>query len=83
MLPTSPSELAFPSTGSWFPSRLSSTWRWAERIERIFSDSKSAKKSDILSEKRDGTKKTREFTPKGGNADTYESLFWLIFYCKE
>ena len=51
MLPISSSELVLPSTGSWFPSSLSSTWRWAERIERIFSDLKSAKKRDILSDK--------------------------------
>ena len=42
MLSTSQSELPLPSTGSWLPSRLSSTWRWAERI---FPNWKYAKKS--------------------------------------
>ena len=51
-------ELALPSTGSWLPSRLSSTWRWTKRIECIFSNYMEievyAKKSgDILSEKRE------------------------------
>ena len=45
------SESALPSTGSWLPSRLSSTLRWADCIERIFSNSKYAKKRDNLSEK--------------------------------
>ena len=44
------SELALPSTGSWLPSRLSSTWRWTKCI---CSSSKYAKKRDILSEKRE------------------------------
>ena len=29
------------------------------------------KKRDILSEKRDGAKKKREFTPESGSVDTY------------
>ena len=37
------SELAWPSTGCWLPGHLSSTWRWAERIEHIFPNSKYAK----------------------------------------
>ena len=42
------SELALPSTGSWLPSRLSSTWPWADHIERIVSNSKYAKKRGII-----------------------------------
>ena len=54
------SELALPSTGSWLQSRLSSNWRWAERI---FSNSKS--------EKRDGAKKAWVYARKR-NVDTYD-----------
>ena len=50
MLPTLQSELALPSTGSWLPSRQSSTWRWAERI--FSTRNTPQKKRDILSEKR-------------------------------
>ena len=59
--------------GSWLPSRLSSTWRWTERIERIFSSQKSAKKPDILSEKQESgmALKKLEFTPESGSVDTY------------
>ena len=67
------SDLALPSTGSWLPSRLSSTWRWKERIECIFSNSKYAKKAghfEWKAGKRDGAKK-REFTPERGTVDTY------------
>ena len=77
MLPTSQSELALTSTGSWLPSRLSSSWRWAERrIERIFSNSKYAKKRDILSEKRESgmALKKRELAPESGNTDTYANM---------
>ena len=49
MLPTSQSEFALPSTGSW--------------AERNFFQHEIRKKRDILSEKRDGAKKL-EFTPK-------------------
>ncbi len=38
-------DVPLPSTGSWLPSHLSSTWSWAERIERIFSNSKYTQKS--------------------------------------
>ena len=40
------SELAWPTSGSWFTSRPRSTWRWAEcyrGLEHIFSNSKYAK----------------------------------------
>ena len=53
-------ELAFPSIGSWLPSRLSSTWRWKNRIWHIFSNSKYAKKAGYFkwkAGKLDGAKK--------------------------
>ena len=71
-------ESALPSTGSWLPSRLSSTWRWKERTECIFSNSKYAKKKrDILSEKQESgiALKKREFTPESGTVDTYMDVF--------
>ena len=64
LLSTSQSEIALPSSGSWLPSRPSSTRRWAERIQRIFSNSKYAKKRDISSEKRDGAEKARVYARK-------------------
>ena len=70
ILPTSQGELALPSTGSWLPSRLSSTWRW---VERIFPNLKYAQKAGHFkwkAGKRDGAKK-REFTPESGTVDTY------------
>ena len=72
-------ELALPSTWSWLPSLLSSTWLWKERIECIYSNSKFAKKKrDILSEKRESgmALKKREFTPESGSVDTY-----VMTYC--
>ena len=61
-------ELAFPSTGSWLPSRLSSTWRWKERIECIFSNSKYVKKKTghfkWKAGKQDGAKKAWVYTRK-------------------
>ena len=76
MLPISQSELALPSTGSWLPSRLSSTWRWAERIDRAhFFQLEIRKKAGHFkwkAGKRDGAKKKREFTPESGNVDTYD-----------
>ena len=76
------SELALPSTGRWLPSRLSSTWRWKERIGRIFPSRNTPKKRDILSEKRESgmVLKKREFTPESGTVDTNEfpgRLAWL------
>ena len=82
VLPNSQSELAFPSTGSWLPSRLSSTLYWSKRIERIFSKSKYAKKRDILSEKQESgmAPKKREFTPESGNVDTYGMITSFVEY---
>ena len=42
-------------------------------LEHIFSNSKYAKKRDILSQKRESgmTLKKREFTPESGTVDTY------------
>ena len=34
-----------PSTGRWLPSHLSSTWSWAERIERVFPTRNTHKKA--------------------------------------
>ena len=66
-------ELALPSTGSWLPSRLSSTWCWKERTGCIFSTRNTPKKRDILSEKRESgmAVKKREFTPESGIVETY------------
>ena len=60
-------DLALPSTGSWLPSRLSSTWRWKERIECIFSNSKYAKKAghfEWKAGKQDGSKKAWVYARK-------------------
>ena len=77
MLPTSQSELALPSTASWLPSHVSSTWRWAERI---FPTRNTQKKQDILSKKRESgmALKKREFTPKSRNVDTYGHALYII-----
>ena len=72
-------EFALPSTVSWLPSRLSSTWRWKDRIECIFSNSKYAKKAGLFkwkAGKRDGAKK-REFTPERSTVDTYGLVLYL------
>ena len=71
-----------PSAGRWLTSHLSSTWRWAERIERIeriFFQLKipgTQKKRDILNwkaGKRDCAKKACVYARncKSGNVDTY------------
>ena len=60
-------EVALPSTGSWLPSRLSSTWRWKERTEGIFSNSKYANKAGHFkwkAGKRDGAKKAWVYARK-------------------
>ena len=70
--------LALPSTGSWLPSRLSSTWRWKELIECIFSTRNRPKKAEHFkwkAGKRDSAKK-REFTPESGTVDTY-AVLWM------
>ena len=61
------SELALQNTGNWLPSRRRA------HLERIFLNSKYAKKRDILSTKRECgmTLKKREFTPESGTVDTY------------
>ena len=59
MFPTSQIKLALPKRLT-----LSSTRRWAERVERIFSNSTYAKKREILIEKRDGAKKARVYARK-------------------
>ena len=64
------SDLALPSTGSWLPSRLSSTFKTLKRAHRVhfFQLELRKKKRDILSEKRESgmALKKREFTPESG-----------------